>query len=118
MLADFGIGRISARVCRAVDLIAPVIGRGHADARFERPIECADGAVADFHRDGQDRLAGLLVASATDAANIDGYRRMEEAGVTHLATLPWIFYGGKTESLQDKKDGMRRFADDVIGKMG
>ena len=58
-----------------------------------------------------------VMASASDAFTIDGYRRLEDAGVTHVLTLPWVFSHGDTKDLEKKKDGMRRFADDVIARM-
>jgi len=58
-----------------------------------------------------------VMASASDAFTIDGYRRLETIGVTHVLTLPWIFTHGDTKVLSEKKDGMRRCADAVIAKM-
>ena len=58
-----------------------------------------------------------VMASASDAFTPDGYRRLEDAGVTHVLTLPWVFTHGDTQDLEKKKDGMRRFADDVIARM-
>lgn len=58
-----------------------------------------------------------VMASASDAFTLDGYRRLTDAGVTHVLTLPWIFTHGDTKQLGEKKDGMRRFADDVIAKL-
>jgi probable F420-dependent oxidoreductase len=57
-----------------------------------------------------------VIGSASDAFDVDGYRRMEEVGVTHLLTMPWVFYSGFTNELGEKVDGIRRFADDVIAK--
>ncbi|MEM7409468.1 MAG: TIGR03619 family F420-dependent LLM class oxidoreductase [Myxococcota bacterium] len=57
-----------------------------------------------------------VMASASDAFDVDGYRRLADAGVTHVLTLPWIFTQGDTKVLSEKKDGLRRFADDVIAK--
>jgi hypothetical protein len=34
-----------------------------------------------------------------------------------VLTLPWIFTHGDTKVLAEKKEGMRRFADDVIAKL-
>lgn len=112
----------------------PIYVGGVSEPALRRVARIGDGWVSDLHT--VDELATIvnrirelrreagreeapldIVASATDAGNVDGYRRMQDAGVTHLATMPWIFYGGKTESLQDKKDGMRRFADDIILEM-
>jgi probable F420-dependent oxidoreductase len=58
-----------------------------------------------------------VMASASDAFTLDGYRRLAEIGVTHVLTLPWIFSHGDTKVLREKKDGMHRFADDVIAKV-
>jgi alkanesulfonate monooxygenase SsuD/methylene tetrahydromethanopterin reductase-like flavin-dependent oxidoreductase (luciferase family) len=58
-----------------------------------------------------------VMASASDAFTLDGYRSLAAAGVTHVLTLPWIFTHGDTKVLAEKKEGMRRFADDVIAKL-
>jgi probable F420-dependent oxidoreductase len=58
-----------------------------------------------------------VMASASDAFTLDGYRRLADIGVTHVLTLPWIFSHGDTKVLSEKKEGMRRFADDVIAKI-
>ncbi|MGI8664289.1 MAG: TIGR03619 family F420-dependent LLM class oxidoreductase [Acidimicrobiales bacterium] len=90
-----------------------------------------DGWISDLHTTAElaafrGRLDALradcgrsaepfaMVGSCTDAYDLDGYRRLEEAGVTHLLTLPWIFYGGYTDDLQQRVDGIKRFADDII----
>lgn len=44
----------------------------------------------------------------------DGYKRLADAGVTHILTMPWAFYHGETDELDLKIDGVKRFADDVI----
>ena len=58
-----------------------------------------------------------VMASASDAFTLDGYRRLGDAGVTHILTLPWIFTHGDTLDLGEKRDGMRRFAAAVIAKL-
>jgi len=58
-----------------------------------------------------------VMASASDVFTLDGYRRLADTGVTHVLTLPWIFTHGDTVVLREKRDGMRRFADDVIAKL-
>ncbi len=57
-----------------------------------------------------------LFGSARDAWDLDGYRRVHEAGVTHLVTMPWYFYAGADTDLAGKLDGIKRFGDDVIAK--
>jgi probable F420-dependent oxidoreductase len=58
-----------------------------------------------------------VMASASDAFDLAGYQRLEELGVTHIMTMPWMLYGGPTNDLQRKLDGTRQFADDVIHRM-
>lgn len=57
-----------------------------------------------------------VVGSCSDAVDLDGYRRLHDAGVTHLLTLPWIFTEGFTDDLAKRVDGTRRFADDIIAR--
>ena len=90
-----------------------------------------DGWISDLHRSDElvDICATLhryraelgradepfaVVASSKDAVALDDYRRLADGGVTHLLTLPWVFYTGFTDDLQERVDGIRRFADDVI----
>ena len=58
-----------------------------------------------------------VMASATDAHGLDGYRRLEAGGVTHSLTLPWVFYHGMTDDLDQKIDGLQRFAADFVQPM-
>jgi probable F420-dependent oxidoreductase len=58
-----------------------------------------------------------VMASASDAFDVAGYRRLADCGVTHVLTVPWIFSHGDTADLGLKKDGMRRFADEVVSRL-
>ncbi len=58
-----------------------------------------------------------VMASASDAFDVEGYTKLSAAGVTHVLTMPWAFYSGVGATLQQKVDGIRRYADDVIAKM-
>lgn len=92
-----------------------------------------DGWISDLHR--ADELAEIctrlrdertslgrsdepfaVLASCKDAFDLDGYRKLEEVGVTHLVTMPWLFYAGDTQDITERVDGVRRFADDIIAK--
>ena len=55
-----------------------------------------------------------VMASARDVHDRDGYRRLEEAGVSHVLTMPWAYHHGLTDDLGEKQDGIRRFADEVL----
>lgn len=110
----------------------PVIVGGLSDVALRRAAR-HDGWVSDLHtieelRDIRARLdryrdeAGRsdqpfsVYASVKDAWDLDGYRRAAEAGVTHLVTMPWLFYAGADADLAGKVEGIRRFAEDVIAR--
>jgi probable F420-dependent oxidoreductase len=90
-----------------------------------------DGWISDLHT--AEELVGLrarldtyraeigragepfaFVAACADAFDLDGYRRLADAGVTHLMTLPWVLEGGFTASLGAKVDSLHRFGDEVL----
>lgn len=110
----------------------PVHVGGISEAALRRAAR-NDGWVSDLHtiaeladirqrieryREEYDRthVPFSMFGSARDAWDLDGYRRLHEAGVTHLVTMPWYFYAGADADLQGKVDGIKRFADDVIAK--
>lgn len=112
----------------------PIYVGGLSEPALRRAARVGDGWISDLHstaelraivgklrayRADSDRAGRPLhvIAAATDAFDLDGYRRLEEAGVTHVQTMPWIFYGGSILSLEDKCAGMKRFGDEVIAAM-
>ena len=38
-------------------------------------------------------------------------------GCGGVLTMPWVFYGFSGDVLEEKREGLRRFADAVIAKM-
>ena len=112
----------------------PILIGGVSDAALRRAGRIGDGWISDIHTTEElrgivakirehRRAAGRegapleIVAAASDAFGVDGYRRLEEIGVTTVQTMPWLFHGGPTEALAKKLEGLRRFADDVISKL-
>jgi probable F420-dependent oxidoreductase len=110
----------------------PVYVGGVSEAALRRAAR-HDGWVSDLHT--IDELAAIraqieryreeygrtdvpfsVFGSARDAWDLDGYRRVHEAGVTHLITMPWYFYAGADADVAGKVEGIKRFADDVIAK--
>jgi probable F420-dependent oxidoreductase len=54
-----------------------------------------------------------ILTPLTDAFTTAHYQRAEDAGITGIITMPWMFYAGPDASLADKIDGMRRFRKDL-----
>ena len=112
----------------------PLYGGGLSDAALRRAGTLCDGwasevqTEAELHRiieklrahraaaGREDRPFGIC-AALRDVHDLDGYRRMRDCGVTELITVPWLFYAKDAPSLQQKCDGMRRFADEVIARL-
>ena len=69
---------------------------------------------AEMGQDGPFDIQGVV----TDVYDVDGFKRLEEGGVTDLIFVPWLFYGVPMDApVEAKIDGVRRFADDFIAKM-
>ena len=111
----------------------PIYGGGLSEPALRRAARL-DGWISDLHTSaelgeiaatlrryraeiGREDAPFDMIAACIDAFDPDSIRRLGDAGVTHYATAPWILYGGSWESLQDKRDGLRRFADEVISKV-
>lgn len=53
----------------------------------------------------------------TDVFDPDGFRRLEDAGVTDCTLAPWFLWGGDVGALEVKERALERFANDVIAKL-
>jgi len=112
----------------------PILIGGLSEPALRRVGRLGDGWISDIHttqelreivakirayRDEYGRADAPLevVAACSDVFEADDFRRLEDIGVTHLQTMPWLMYGASTDSLDDKVDGIRRFANDVIDKL-
>ncbi len=112
----------------------PIWFGGISKPAMRRAARLADGWVSDLQTSdeiigcikqiqewrreyGREHLPFEVMATPSDAWDIDGYRRLEEAGVTHILTMPWPFYHGDTEDLEKKIDGVQRYAEDIVQKM-
>lgn len=104
---------------------------GISDAAMRRAARLGDGWVTDLQSSDDiiESIARIrqwreeygragqpfsVMATPSDAYEPGAYRRLEDAGVTHILTMPWPFYHGDSDDLQHKIDGIRRYADDII----
>ena len=112
----------------------PIWVGGISDAALRRAARLGDGWISDlqtskeiiscinkinqYRKDyGRSHLPFDILATPSDAFTIEGYRHLEDHGVSHILTLPWPFYTGDSQLLEDKKDGIKRFADDIIAHL-
>ncbi|SES24111.1 probable F420-dependent oxidoreductase, Rv2161c family [Lentzea xinjiangensis] len=103
---------------------------GHSPAALKRAARAGDGwtsamikfadlktVIAQLTDLGAFERPFEVQAVCIDRSGLDGYRQLDEIGVTDVIVVPWLFYGvGFDGSLEAKKDGLRRFADEVIGE--
>lgn len=109
----------------------PIWCGGFSDPALRRAALRCDGWISDLHSTAElaefvGKLGALradgprhdkplsVLAAANDAFDLDGYRKLTDAGVTHTLTMPWMFYGAGPDDLEAKLDGLRQFADDVL----
>lgn len=111
----------------------PVWGGGLSAPALRRAATQCDGWLSEIQQ--TDEMPGIVkrlhelradgpradrpfsvCAAVVDAFSIDAYRRLADLGVTDLITVPWLFYGA-ADTLQQKCDGIRRFADEVLGPL-
>ena len=62
---------------------------------------------------GQSMDGFTLLAPVIDAIVTDDYALAEEGGITHILTMPWMFYSGPDASTSEKIRGMERFRVDL-----
>lgn len=54
-----------------------------------------------------------ILTPLTDAVTAADYRRAQDAGITGIITMPWMFYTERDAPLAEKIDGLRRFREDL-----
>jgi probable F420-dependent oxidoreductase len=68
---------------------------------------------AELGREGDP----AVVVALNDALTVDDFTRAEAGGVTDVMTMPWMYYFGFKATLDQKIEGMQRFAADVVDPM-
>lgn len=124
---DFGRLMISPAPSKRV----PIWVGGHSEPALQRAARRGDGwisvntteaecalAIARLRalRDeiGQGAEPFEVLALCIDVWDLDGYRRLEECGVTEVQVLPWYLYGGDPDDLHVRLGALGRFADEVV----
>ena len=77
------------------------------------------GYIAELRRlraeAGRENEPFEIQVACTDVFDLDGMKRLAEAGVTDYITAPWMFAGvGPDEPVEAKADGIKRFADQFV----
>ena len=101
---------------------------GISDAALRRAARLGDGWVSDwqsgdeitacieqvqaYRREAVRDDAFDVMATPSDVFDLDGYRRLEKKGVTHILFQPYAF----DASLEDKKQALRDFAAKTISR--
>jgi probable F420-dependent oxidoreductase len=105
----------------------PIWVGGHSEPALKRAARTGDGWISVNVKTPQiaeaiDQLRSLrggldgfdISVMATDAFDLDGYRRLEDLGVTHAQCVPWYMHGGDPEALDTKVDSLKKFGDEII----
>jgi probable F420-dependent oxidoreductase len=101
-LSDAGLARAARHDGWVGDLCTIDQGAEWAAAVHAKRAE--GGATGEFS----------VIAGLTDALTPDDFRRAASLGITETMTAPWVYYWGANATLEQKLDGMERFASDVI----
>lgn len=109
----------------------PIYAGGLSDRALDRAARLCDGWISVVHtvdeirdyarrlhdlrrKHGRDRDPFEVIVACTDAAGVDGYKRLADAGATAIITVPWLFYDVDAASLAGKCDAIRRYGEEII----
>jgi probable F420-dependent oxidoreductase len=113
----------------------PIYVGGHSEPALRRAARLGDGWCSAMSTEADTRriVARLrelraehgratepfeIQVSSIDCFDVEGYQRLAEAGVTDVITQPWLLYGGGlTATIEQKEEGIKRFAEDVFPRM-
>lgn len=78
--------------------------RAIAAAKRLRTLRAENGSTMDGF---------TILTPLNDALTSADYERAEAAGITHVLTMPWMFYSGPDATTAEKIAGMKRFRKDL-----
>jgi probable F420-dependent oxidoreductase len=124
----------SVKICPVPSRPLPILIGGHAEPALRRAARLGDGwmhaggdadalgamigRLAALRRElGREREPFEIHAIALDAYSVDGVRRLEELGVTDAIVGFRNAYERDTQTLAQKIDALRAYADRVIAKL-
>lgn len=79
----------------------------------DEAIEIA-GRIAEVRREVGAEGDFSVITALKDAFMPEHFQRAEEGGITDCWTMPWAYYHGLDCTVEQKVDGMERFAHDVL----
>jgi probable F420-dependent oxidoreductase len=117
----------------APDAPLPIYVGGLSEPGFKRAARLADGWISVQNTEVEitgaiDALRRYraeygradepfeINALCIDVFDLDGFRRLADAGVTELQVVPWYFTGKDPEDLQNRIDSLKWWADEYIAK--
>jgi len=123
----------SIKLCPAPTQAIPILIGGHAEPALRRAARLGDGwmhagsetgtlepmltRLTQLRREyGRERLPFEIHVISLDAYSLDGIRRLQDLGVTDVIVGFRNAYEKDTHTLEQKKDALQRYADNVIAK--
>jgi len=124
----------SIKICPVPTEALPILLGGHSEPMLRRAARIGDGwmhagsdhetlerliaRIRELRREfGRESDPFEIHAISPEAQTIDGARLLEELGVTDAIVSLRDPYEPDAQTLDQKRDALRRFADDVIAKM-
>ena len=111
----------------------PIYVGGLSEPGLNRAARLADGWISVANTTAEiaevaPRLAELraqygrsdvpfeIKALCTDVFDLDGFRRMEDLGVTDAMVCPWYFRPGDVDALDHQVDAVAWFGEEIVAR--
>jgi probable F420-dependent oxidoreductase len=127
----YDFGRLMVRPAPSEPV--PIYVGGLSEPGLRRAARLGDGWISVLNSEAElaeiiPKLAELreeygrgdvpfeIKAICSDVFDYDGFRRLEELGVTDAMVAPWYYYPGDSSSLEHQREGLERFGAEVISR--